>query len=368
MKQHKRIVFVTPSLKTGGGNRVFVELANQLCSKYEVLIVSPNNSPETHTFLCQDNVKIKVIGKLAKDNAVRIANILRIIHCINVKYRKDTIIFSDPLFSLFSLFLRGKNLFRFIQADDYRIFDDGGILGKGIILEIYKVFCIYSYGGKKIKYIFNSSYVYKRFSEDSGRKLPFLIVHPALNHDIFNPVNRKAENSGIAIFNICLVARKHPWKGLETFINTYREMDDVYKNKIGEVYLISHDDLSAFNTEGMKIIKPKSDKEIASIYRKSDIFISTSWWEGFGLPPLEAMACGCTVITSDSGGVKEYAKDEENCLMFEPKNEIQLKERLIELINNRDLQEKLSQNGIETAKNFSWEKSSGQIEIIIANC
>ncbi len=53
----------------------------------------------------------------------------------------------------------------------------------------------------------------------------------------------------------------------------------------------------------------------------SHIFISTSWWEGFGLPSLEAMACGCALILTDAGGVNEYAIANENCLMYEPKNQ-----------------------------------------------
>jgi len=65
---------------------------------------------------------------------------------------------------------------------------------------------------------------------------------------------------------------------------------------IDNVFIISHDDLSEFNLKNVKCIKPKNDKEIAFYMNKSHIFISTSWWEGFGLPPLEAMACGCAVI------------------------------------------------------------------------
>lgn len=61
--------------------------------------------------------------------------------------------------------------------------------------------------------------------------------------------------------------------------------------------------------------------EIAYYMNLSHIFISTSWWEGFGLPPLEAMACGCAVILSNSGGVNEYAQLDDNCLMFDPRNE-----------------------------------------------
>jgi glycosyltransferase involved in cell wall biosynthesis len=77
------------------------------------------------------------------------------------------------------------------------------------------------------------------------------------------------------------------------------------------------------------------------------------------------MACGCAVILTDAGGVNEYAKPNKNCLMYEPKNITELKEKLLLLIYNPDLRKKLSQNGLETAKEFSWGKSAEQLEIIL---
>lgn len=204
--------------------------------------------------------------------------------------------------------------------------------------------------------------MYNQFRLDAKRDdVPYKLVHPAINHLVFNNV-RKKKYSGCSI---CLVARKHPLKGLITFINVYGSLPLEIKSKIAHVTLISHDDLSEFDTRGMDVVKPACDEDIAYVYQTSDIFISTSWWEGFGLPPLEAMACGCAVITSKSGGVNEYAKDNENCLMFEPKNEVELTEKLIRLINEDNLRNKLSQEGVKTAQNFDWNKSALQlIEIL----
>lgn len=359
------IVFVTPSIKTGGGNRVFIELANRLCDKYDVYIVYPNNSIEKNTFADTRKVKYMQIGTYSSSKVNKVINLFRCISYINGKFERDVkLVISDPIFSLFIPFIKNRcRIYRFVQADDYRIYDDGGILGRGLILKLYKLLCLKSYR-YKVSYIFNSQFVYSQYCLDAKRNdVPYQLVYPAINHAVFKPVERKV--SSFHGCSLCLVARKHPWKGLVTFINAYHSMPEEMKKRISRVRLVSHDDLGCFDTTGMEIVKPTCDEDIARVYQESDIFISTSWWEGFGLPPLEAMACGCAVITSKSGGVNEYAKDNENCLMFEPKNEVELTEKLIRLINEDNLRNKLSQGGVKTAQNFDWNKSALQlIEIL----
>lgn len=351
------IVFITPSIKTGGGNRVFIELANQLCDMHNVSIVYPNNSPEINTFRMNSNIRLECIGKLAKSQAGKIWNLLRCVSYLNSLPSNNSLILTDPIFCLFIPLLKHKKrVRRFIQADDYRIYDDGKILGKGLILKIYKKLCLYSYR-QKIDYIFNSNFVYNKFCTDIKRNdVRFKLVHPALNHSIFKYVEKDSFHG----CSVCLVVRKHPMKGFKTFVNMYRNLPLEIKSQISRITLISHDDLSEFDTHGMQIVKPTCDEDIARVYQQSDIFISTSWWEGFGLPPLEAMACGCVVITSKSGGVDEFAIDYVNCLMYPPKDELQLSEKLKTALSDSDLRRKLSLQGRETATHFDWTKSATQ--------
>lgn len=355
------IIFVTPSIKTGGGNRVFIELANVLCREHNVKIVYSNNSQEQNTFSADPRVEYRAIGKYASSRTGKLLNVLRLIRYINRQYKDSVVIFTDPLFSVFSGLLRAKHVYRFVQADDYRVFDDGMLLGQSFLLRMYKYFCLRSYRLGHIRFIFNSRFTYDRFLEQSKRMdIPYRVVYPALNHSLFYALPELHSS-----IRICLVARKHPLKGLSTFIEMYRKRSDDVRRQIGRVTLISHDDLSGFDTSGMVICKPKSDMDIARIYRESDIFISTSWMEGFGLPPLEAMACGCACIVSRSGGVDEFARDNENCLMFTPKHEDELRNCLQTLLHDADLRQRLSEAGRRTAKAFSWEHSAKQFLNII---
>ena len=359
-----KLVFLAPSFKTGGGNRVFIELANQLCDDNEVYFLYPNNSLDTNTFYRREKVKYLAIGASANSKIGKLKNMLLCIKILNRDFVDAKIIVSDPIFSLLIFLIRYKtNVYRFIQADDYRIYDDGMILNKGLLLKIYKKFCLRSYK-ESIRFIFNSHFVYSSFCKDSKRKdVECKLVYPAINHAIFKTVERESVNK----CSLCLIARKHPLKGLETFIHVFHSLPMELKQQITSVTLVSHDDLSSFDTSGMKIIKPTCDDDIAKVYQSSDIFISTSWWEGFGLPPLEAMACGCAVITSKSGGVDEFAIDGENCLMFEPRNENELLERLYILIGDVNLRNRIALAGIKTAHSFDWSKSAEQFLVSVQN-
>ena len=359
------IVFVAPSIKTGGGNRVFIELANCLSEDNNVRIVYPYNSDEKHTFAVKPNVKFVKIGKLAVSKVFKIVNMVRCVCYLNRLDATHKLIISDPIFCLLiPFFSKKQNIYRFIQADDYRIYDDGLLLGKGFLYKLYKWLAKKSYH-QHINYIFNSLFVYKNYCYDAQRvDVPFALVHPAIDHEVFNKSKQEANlSTGVSI---CLIGRKHPWKGSNTFINVFKNLSREERSRIQKVVVMSHDDMSSFDMQGIEFLKPSCDSEIAQTYQSSEIFISTSWWEGFGLPPLEAMACGCAVICSDSGGVNEFARPNENCLMFSPKNESELKSLLMRLIDNENLRKTLSLQGVETAKKFTWKASAEQFLKIIS--
>jgi glycosyltransferase involved in cell wall biosynthesis len=163
---------------------------------------------------------------------------------------------------------------------------------------------------------------------------------------------------------ICLVGRRHPLKGLADFIAFWKANREYLVKMTDKVYIISDDDLSRFDLSDFELIKPSSDREIADYYNKSHIFISTSLKEGFGLPALEAMACGCASIVSDCGGISEYAADGHNCLIYEPGNRAQLKDALDTLFNSPELRKKLGMNGSVTASRFSWGGSAELLKVL----
>jgi len=108
-----------------------------------------------------------------------------------------------------------------------------------------------------------------------------------------------------------------------------------------------------------------AQKKLAGIYSSADVFVSSSRYEGFGLPGLEAMACGVPVVTTDSGGVREYAIPEETAIVVPSQKPGALAEGILRVLNDKPLRERLIKNGLEKAKEFDWEKSVDILERVL---
>lgn len=105
-----------------------------------------------------------------------------------------------------------------------------------------------------------------------------------------------------------------------------------------------------------------SQEKLGEIYRTSDLYVCGSYYESFCLPALEAMACGCPVISTRNPGVLEYAVDGYNCMLTNIGDPDDLAKAIIELLDNDVKRANLIKGGIETAKKFSLEKSIKELE------
>lgn len=108
-----------------------------------------------------------------------------------------------------------------------------------------------------------------------------------------------------------------------------------------------------------------NDEELVRIYNSCRIFISSSLAEGFAFPPAEAMACGCAVVATDSGGIREYAKHEETALLSPPGDPDMLAKNLIRLLEDDQLRVKIAKAGHEKIKEFTWERSTKLLEKLL---
>jgi glycosyltransferase involved in cell wall biosynthesis len=110
-----------------------------------------------------------------------------------------------------------------------------------------------------------------------------------------------------------------------------------------------------------------TDDELAELYSSADIFVFSSHIEGFGLPPLEAMACGTPVVTTDCLGVRDYIKNGENAIMVPPKKPYELARGIKQLLNNQSLLELFKKNGLKTAQEFTWDIVTDKFEKVICD-
>lgn len=96
------------------------------------------------------------------------------------------------------------------------------------------------------------------------------------------------------------------------------------------------------------------DSDLSAIYSGALAFIYPSLYEGFGLPPLEAMQCGTPIITSNNSSLPEVVGDAG--IMVDPKDEDALCQAMIDIAKTKSLCNDLSQKGLERSALFSWNK------------
>lgn len=98
------------------------------------------------------------------------------------------------------------------------------------------------------------------------------------------------------------------------------------------------------------------DELVPALLNLADLFVFPSRYEGFGLPPLEAMACGTPVITSDASSLPEVVADAG--LMVPPDNPHALASAIERVLGDGALQADLSERGLNRAKQFTWEMTA----------
>ena len=141
-------------------------------------------------------------------------------------------------------------------------------------------------------------------------------------------------------------------------INNLKKKSNNYK------FILISSETNPYNNIFDEFISNASSKNMANVYKNADIFLSTSRSEGFSLSIVESMASGCPVITTDSGGINEYARNYKNCIIVEKINEIWGKNLIEKVIENKIFYCQLSRNGYNTAKTYNWDNIVPKIEKI----
>ncbi|NJR50155.1 MAG: glycosyltransferase family 4 protein [Leptolyngbyaceae cyanobacterium CSU_1_3] len=100
------------------------------------------------------------------------------------------------------------------------------------------------------------------------------------------------------------------------------------------------------------------DQDLSAIYSGASVFAYPSLYEGFGLPPLEAMQCGTPVITSNTSSLPEVVGDAG--IMIDPHQEDELCQAFSTILNSQKIQAEMSHKSLQRASQFSWEKCAEQ--------
>jgi glycosyltransferase involved in cell wall biosynthesis len=106
-----------------------------------------------------------------------------------------------------------------------------------------------------------------------------------------------------------------------------------------------------------------SDAQLASLYRGAVAMIFASLYEGFGLPVLEAMACGTPVVTSNTTALPEVAGDA--ALLVDPTSVEQIAEAMQRIVNDTSLRQQLQARGLVRATQFSWASTAAKVQELL---
>ena len=159
------------------------------------------------------------------------------------------------------------------------------------------------------------------------------------------------------------IGNAYPHKNLEFLIKAFKE----FWQKHSEYYLVLVGQKNYFYEKLAKDIDCPNiifsgyvpDDKLAVYYKNAIALVFPSLYEGFGLPPLEAMQYGLPVLSSNSSSLPEILG--HSVLYFNPKDKDDLKKKMFEIINNNDLRNNLIRAGYKQIDRYSWHRMSKEI-------
>lgn len=240
---------------------------------------------------------------------------------------------------------KGKK-FYFIQ--DYEIWDN-----EKYVKDSYKL---------PLNKIVISSWINKRLKEelDIG---PFPIVYNGLDTNIFYRKNRT--KTSISQMNFLMLNHVLPKKGVNNGLKVYEEIHKQYEKSCLRMFgMCDKSNLPEY----VEYYQNPTKETLVKLYSDSDIFIFPSIEEGWGLTPLEAMACGCVVVGTNTGFVLDLGENNVNMMISDTGNVKEMIKNIKYILEDKKLREKIVINSKKTIEKLSWEKSVNKMEKIITTC
>lgn len=314
-----KVVIPVSSMETGGGCRILAEIANALVSRgYETEMVLPDWSPVAYRV----DAPIRRVPVLKKEN-IPYGDIVL----------PNFYVTFQPAFAAWP-----NQCVRLCQG-----FEPAWLKGAE------RDFALLTYR-KEVPVVSMSQWLDDQVYRYTGQRS--VVVNEGVDPQHFHPGRKEDPPSPKRAKVILYIARDpkagYELKGYRDFVMSMQLLKRIYKGDF-TVHMICTERILPLPGIPHKTFRPADDEEMAELYRSADVFVSTSWVEGFGLPPLEAMACGTPVVTTDSGGVMDFCTHLDSAYVVPPKNPRAIAEGIYSVLSHPKLARRLVQGGEKRA-------------------
>lgn len=212
--------------------------------------------------------------------------------------------------------------------------------------------------------IVNSSWLKARLYQEVP-EAPVDFCPNAINHELFHGPLKSCAVDERSVKLISYGGRGVAWKGFvemaEAVALARARLPDwkIEWQVYGSAALPPDNSVASYTPLGF--LQPE---QLAAAYRGADILLSASWYESFPLFPLEAMACGLPVVTTQPG-TEDFAIHGETAEIVEPRNVESIASGLVRLITDLPYRKKLAARGQEMSRKFTWKKSVQTMQEIL---
>ncbi|MGH7231238.1 MAG: glycosyltransferase family 4 protein [Nitrospiraceae bacterium] len=199
------------------------------------------------------------------------------------------------------------------------------------------------------------------------------VVYPGIDLERFRPALAGSPKTSAARPYVLCVAGADPTKNLEVLIDAFARLPSAVR--AAHDLVLTGDfrrraDLRArvaqSGIQAQSIFTGVvSDERLIELYRAAAVFVFPSLYEGFGLPVLEAMACGCPVISSDASSLPEVAG--EAAVLVDPRDVGGLASAMERVLGGADVRLALRERGLEQAARFPWERTARETIAVYRN-
>lgn len=175
------------------------------------------------------------------------------------------------------------------------------------------------------------------------------LINPGMNLDIFYPRDvPKDPNRVLAMARPPKTGRVDN-RGFGTLVELFEELK---RRRPATVFATFGEDAELPEALAVDQHGRRSSQELPDLYSSASVFVDTSLTHGFGRTGVEALACGCALVTTASGGVSEYAIDEENALVCPVGDVAALADACCRLLDEEELNSRLTAQGRATVESF----------------